>query len=185
MLCIAKNWVLVVYGHGQRRIWGGAMGSNGSDVTGSHMTGSDVSHVTGSDHVRKYILRMGNGSCAISALVGAFWPEVTKSRDRKRPCPEVSLIGSRFCACPDFSRAFFLVVVATWLPKVTWPPSGLSWVYATGSCATSVMTEDHVTPFGSVHGVFSTTSASYNPIFLYLVTRTSPGYLPLLFSYNV
>jgi hypothetical protein len=35
-------------------------GATGSDVTGSHMTESDVSHVTGSDHVRKYILRMGN-----------------------------------------------------------------------------------------------------------------------------
>ena len=46
------------------------------------------------------------GSCAISSLVGAFWPEVTKSRDRKTPCPEVSMTGSRFCACPAFPRVF-------------------------------------------------------------------------------
>jgi hypothetical protein len=51
----------------------------------------------------------------------AFWPEVTKSRDRKRTCREVALSGSRLCACPAFYRAFFLVVVVTWLPKVTWP----------------------------------------------------------------
>ena len=79
---------------------------------------------------------------------GAFWPEVTTSRHRKRPCPQAALTGSRFCACPVFSRAFFLVVL-TWLPDVTQGhliPSGFSWVYATGSCATSVMTEGHVTP---------------------------------------
>jgi hypothetical protein len=35
-------------------------GSDVSHVTGSDMTGSDVSHVTGSDHVRKYVLRMHN-----------------------------------------------------------------------------------------------------------------------------
>ena len=117
----------------------------------------------------------------------AFWPEVTKSRDWKRPCPEVALTGRRFCACPAFSRAFFLVVV-TWLPKVTWSLRGSLWVYATGSCATPVMTEGHVTPLGSILGVFSTTSASYNPRkprVLYLVTGTSRGYLPLLFSYSV
>jgi hypothetical protein len=28
------------------------------------------------------------GSCPISDLVGSFWQEVTKSRDRTRPCPE-------------------------------------------------------------------------------------------------
>jgi hypothetical protein len=46
--------------------------------------------------------------------------------------------------------------------------------------------------FGSVIGVFSTTSASYNhrkltiqrPMFS-MVTGTSPGYLPLLFSNSV
>ena len=69
---------------------------------------------------------------------------------------------------PGFSRVFFLVVVVvTWLPDVT---------------------EGHVTPVGSVHGVFSTTSASYNPRkprVLYLVTGTSLGYLALLFSYSV
>ena len=164
-------------------------GSNGEqpEVTWPEVTWPEVTLVTWPEVTMSgsILCAWATGSCAISALVGAFWPEVTKSRDRKRPCPEVSLTGSRFCACPDFSRVFFLVVVVTWLPRVTWPPSGLSWVYASGSCATSVMTEDHVTPFGSVHRVFSTTSASYNPIFLYLVTGTSPGYLPLLFSYNV
>jgi hypothetical protein len=91
------------------------------------------------------------GSCVISALVRPF--------DRKW---QSHVTGSRFCAYPAFSRAFFLVVV-TWLPKVTWTPSGFPCVCAcaTGSCATPVVTEGHVTPFGNVHGVFSTTSASF------------------------
>ena len=57
---------------------------------------------------------------------GDFWPEVTKSRDRKRPCPEVVLTRSRFCACPAFSPRFFLSssTVVTWLPKVIWSLRG-------------------------------------------------------------
>jgi hypothetical protein len=36
-------------------------GATGSDATGSDMTGSHVTDVTsGSDHVRKYIMRMRN-----------------------------------------------------------------------------------------------------------------------------
>ena len=97
----------------------------------SHVTGSDVSHMTGSDHVRKYIMRMCNRKLRNILPSRAFWSEVTKSRDWKRPCPEVALTGSRFCACPDFPRAFFLIVV-TWLPDVT---------------------EGHLTPFGVPLGV--------------------------------
>jgi hypothetical protein len=57
---------------------------------------------------------------------GDFWPEVTKSRDRKRLCPEVVLTRSRFCACPAFSPRFFLSssTVVTWLPKVIWSLRG-------------------------------------------------------------
>ena len=77
---------------------------------------------------------------------GAFWPEVTKSCDRKRNCPEVALTGSRFCACPAFPRVFFLLVV-TWLPKVTWPLPEFPWVCATGNYATPVVTEGHVIPW--------------------------------------
>jgi hypothetical protein len=94
----------------------------------------------------------------------------------------VALTGSRSCACPAFSRVFFLVVE----PDVTkghLTPSEFPWV-----CATPVVTEGHVIPLGNGRGVFSTTSASYNPrkpLVLYLVTGTSLGYLPLLFSYSV
>ena len=35
-------------------------GATRNHVTGSDMTGSDVSHVTRSDPVRKYVLRMRN-----------------------------------------------------------------------------------------------------------------------------
>ena len=38
---------------------------------------------------------------------GAVRRRYRKSRDRKRPWPEVT--GSMFCTCPDFSRPFFLL----------------------------------------------------------------------------
>ena len=41
--------------------------------------------------VRKYVLRMRNRKLRNIRPSGAFWSEVTKSRDRKRPCPEVAL----------------------------------------------------------------------------------------------
>jgi len=41
-------------------------------ATGSDVTGSDVSHMTGSDTVRKYAIRMRNRKLAIIALVGPF-----------------------------------------------------------------------------------------------------------------
>jgi hypothetical protein len=65
------------------------------------------------------------GSCATSALVGPFDRKWRQSRDWKRPCPEVALIGSRFSAFPVFPR-FFLSssTVVTWLPKVIWPLRG-------------------------------------------------------------
>ena len=112
------------------------------------------------------------GSCAISALVGVFWPEVTKSRDPNNPCPEAVLIGSRFCACPAFSPRFFLSC-SNMATEGHLTPSGFPWVCAcaTGSCTTPVVTEGHVIPFGSVLGVFSTTSVSYihrKPRVLYL-----------------
>ena len=58
--------------------------------------------------VQKCILRMCNQKLRNIRLSVAFWPEVTKSRDRKRPCPEALLTGSRFCACPVSPPAFFL-----------------------------------------------------------------------------
>ena len=88
------------------------------------------------------------GSCAISALVGPL-DRKWQSRDRKRSWPEVCSAHARL-----FPPAFFFLVVVQlyhgyrmW-PKITWPPSGFSWVCActTGSCATPVMTEGHVTP---------------------------------------
>ena len=45
------------------------------------------------------------GSCAISALVGPFSPEMTKSRDRKRSCP--ALLFFRIFFPYFFSRTFF------------------------------------------------------------------------------
>jgi hypothetical protein len=76
-----------------------------SDV--SHVIASDVSHVTGSGHVRKYVMRMRNRKLRHLRPIGAFSPEVTKSRDRKRSCPEMALTGSMFCACPAFNTINF------------------------------------------------------------------------------
>ena len=50
------------------------------------------------------------GSCALSALVGPFSPEVTKSRDQKRSCPAllfVSHTSPRTFFPYYFSRTFF------------------------------------------------------------------------------
>ena len=127
------------------------------------------------------------GSCAISTLMGPF---CRKSRDRKRPCPEVAMTGSRFCACPAFPRVFSLVVV-TWLPDVTQghlTPFGVPLGVRNRKLRNIRSDRRSCDPFGSVLGVFSTTSASYNhrkPHVLYLVTGTSHGYLPLLCSYSV
>ena len=94
--------------------WIGPLRMTGSDVTGSDMNGSDVSHVTESDisHVigsdRKYVLRMCKLKLSYIRTSGAFWPEMTKSRDRKRTYSEVALTGSRFFACPTFFALFSL-----------------------------------------------------------------------------
>ena len=47
------------------------------NVTGSHVTGRDVSHVTGSVPVQKYVLRMRNRKLRNSHPSGAFSPEVS------------------------------------------------------------------------------------------------------------
>ena len=78
------------------------------------MTGSDVSHVSGS-----MFYACATGSCAISALVRPFSQEVTKSRDRKRSCPALLFFPRTFFPriIPPyffpvfFFRTFFLVVV--------------------------------------------------------------------------
>ena len=45
--------------------------------------------------VRKYVLRMRNRKLRHIRPSGAFWPVVTKSRDRKRPWPEVGSAHAR------------------------------------------------------------------------------------------
>jgi hypothetical protein len=153
-------------------------------ATGSHVTGSDVTEVTSVTWpVQKNVLRMRNRKLCNIRPSGAFWPEVTKSRDRKRSYPEAALTGSMFCTCPFFPPRFFLSssTIVTWLPNVTkghLTPSGFPWVCAcgTGCYATSVVTEGtwplRKCPLGRPRPIFS------------MVTGKSPGYLPLLFSYN-
>jgi hypothetical protein len=116
------------------------------------------------------------GSWVISALVGHFDRKWRESLDWKRTCPEVALTGSRFCVCPSFSRAFFFVVVP-WLPDVTkghLTASGFPWVCpcATGSCATPIVNEGHVTPLWKCHwGVLYDVHVLYLAWLLELTTR--------------
>jgi hypothetical protein len=120
------------------------------------------------------------------------------------PCPEVCSAHARL-----FPRVFFLVVV-TWLPDVTeshFIPSGFPWVCActTGNCATPVVTEGHLIPSGFPWVCACTTGNCATPVvtedhvtpsevslgcslrlprpIFSMVTGTSPGFLPLLFSY--
>jgi hypothetical protein len=121
-------------------------------------------------------------SCAISAL-GGFWPEVTKTHDRKRPYPEAALWSEVCSAHARFYPRFILSssTVVVWIPKMTkghLTPSGFPWVCAcgTGCYATSAVTEGtwplRKCPLGRLRPIFS------------MVTGNNPGYLPLLFSYN-
>ena len=53
----------------------GPLRMTGSDVTGSdvsHVTGCDIGHVTGSDTVRKYVLHMRNRKLRHIRPKGAF-----------------------------------------------------------------------------------------------------------------
>jgi hypothetical protein len=84
------------------------------------------------------------------------------------------------------TRAFFSsCTVVPWLPDVTighLTPPGFRLVCAcaTGSCATPIVTQGHVT---SSEVSMGCSLRRPRPIFS-MVTGTSPGYLPLLFSYN-
>jgi hypothetical protein len=105
-----------------------------SGATGSYVTGSDVSHMTEVTTVivRKYVLRMPNRKLRHIRPSVFFWQEVTKSRGRNGPCPEVALTGSRFCACPVFSPRLFLrsSKMATGCDRRSLdPPSGFPWVW--------------------------------------------------------
>ena len=76
-----------------------------SEVTWPEVTGS---HVTGRGHDRKNVLCMCNGSCAISSLAFFLGPEVTKSRDRKRPCPVLLFFPVLFSVL--FSRIYLFII---------------------------------------------------------------------------
>jgi hypothetical protein len=182
----------VLYGEGQSRIWGGAMGSNRKWHDRKWRQSRDQKWRQSLDRTwpcPEVCSAHAQPEVATYRPSRAFWPEVTKSRDRKGPCPEVALTGSRFCACPAFSGAFFFVVVP-WLPDVTkghLTPSEFPWVCATRSCATPVVVVNNV-GWGVLYDVrilYLAGLLELNTRVLYLVTGTSPGYLPLLFSYSV
>ena len=110
--------------------------------------------------VRKYVVRMRNRKLRYIHPNGIFRPEVTSVT---WPADVLSVSGTYrkyVLRMPGFFRRFFLSS-SNMATEGHLTPSGFPWVYATGSCATTVVTEGNVTPFGSVHGVFSTTPASY------------------------
>jgi hypothetical protein len=74
--------------------------------------------LSGSSPVRKYVLRMRN----LLRPSGAFWPEVTKSRDRKIPCPEVCSAHAQ----PEVVPYLPLWGLLTGSDKVMWPEEALS-----------------------------------------------------------
>ena len=125
------------------------------------------------------------GRVVTIALMGPFdrkWQSHVTGRGhvRKWPWPEVGSAHARLSP-----RAFFLVVVP-WLPDVTkghLTPSEFPWVCATGSCATPVVVVVNNVGWGVLYDVRVLYLAGL--LELYLVTGTSPGYLPLLFSYSV
>ena len=136
--------------------------------SGAFLTGSDVSYVTGALSGRMFCA-CATGSCAISALIGHFWSEVShvtgRGPVRKGPWPKVCSAHARL-----FSVFFLSSTVVTWLPDVTeghLTPSGFPWMCNRKLCNTRRSRD----PFGSVLGVFSRTSASYDhrkPRVLYL-----------------
>ena len=134
--------MLVVYGYSSVSICGGA--------TGSHVTGSDVSHMwpeASSAHAQTEV-----------ANIRLFHRKWRQSHDRKY----VLRMCNRKLGFPAF---FLTLVVVPWIPKVTRRVCAC----ATGGCALytgSWLQEVRVSRV-VVQGVFSTTSAS------------SPGYLPL------
>jgi hypothetical protein len=134
-----------VYGHSSSHICGGSCGGSGPEVTWPKVTSVTWLEVTSvTCPVRKYVLCMHNRKLRNILPSGAFWPEVTKSRDRKWSWPEVCSAHARF------SPRFFLSssTVVTWLPDVTGHlnPSGFPWVCAcaAGSCATPIVTHSEV-----------------------------------------
>ena len=111
----------IVYGDSSSRICGSA--------TGSHVIGSDVSHVPSpevcSAHAQPEVVQYPS-QCGL--FTGS---DVSHATDRKRPCPEVCSAHARF---PP--RFFLCSTVVTWLPDVTFghlTPSGFPWVC---TCAT-------------------------------------------------
>jgi hypothetical protein len=135
-------------------------------------------------------------SCAISALV-FFYRKWRQSRDRNRPCPEVAqyptywgpfhrkwqsrVTGSGPAWAPFFPRFIFLSssTVVIWLPDVTkghLTLFGIPLGVRMHNRKLRNIRSDRRSrdPLGSVLGVFSTTSASYNH-----------RKFPLLFSYSV
>ena len=113
------------------------------------------------DTVRKYVLRMRNRKLWHIRPNGAFWPEVTKSRDRKRTCPEVTLTGSRFCACPAFFPLRFSLSSSTMATEGHLTPSEFPLSVRNRKLRNIRSDRRSRDPFISVLGVFSTTSASY------------------------
>jgi hypothetical protein len=147
-------------------------------------TGSDVSHVTGSDPVRTILCACATEICAIVGLFDRKWQSHVTGRGPvwKWPWQEVGSAHARL-----FSRVLFLSS-STIATEGYLIPSGFPLSVRNRKLRNIRSDRRSRDPVGSVLGVFSTTSASHDPReprVLYLVTGTSPCYLPLLFSYSV
>ena len=140
---------------------------NSSHICGGsdHCAWPEVTSVT--CPVRKYVLSMHNRKLRHIRPSGVFWPEMSKSHDRKWICPEPVLAGSMFCSCPVFSRVFFLRSsnMATECDRRSLDPlrGSLGVRMRNRKLRNTRSDRRSRDPFGSVLVVFSTTAASYNP----------------------
>jgi hypothetical protein len=140
----------VVYGDGQSRICGGSCGGSNhcawpkvtwpevTSVTWPELTSVTWPELTLSGNM---FCAKATGSCAISALMGPYdrkWQSHVTGRGpvRKWSWPEVGSAHARL-----FPPRFFLSS-SNMATEGHLTPSGFPWVYATGSCATPVVTLD-------------------------------------------
>ena len=175
-------------------------GATGRLVIESYVTGSDVSHVTGSGPDRKYAMRMRNRKLCNIRTSGPFhrkWRQSRdfRSRDRKRSCPE----AVRKWSCAHAQQVHFVLLRVVVQVQVSWLP--VTEGHVTPKGWTGVRLRNRISaPVGSFHRKLATGSHVIFPRFFLIIvvvqsvdwgfsmtSASSPltGYLPLLFSYNI
>ena len=102
-------------------MWGSATGSDRVRMRNLRWRHWPSPEVTSPVVIGSMFCACATVSCAISVLVGAFWPEVTSVMCPEGVLSRSDLTGSMFCACPRFclSNITKCSTVVPWLPNVT------------------------------------------------------------------